>query len=161
MLNSLKDLYWLAGLLEGEGSFMHGPPSKPNSPIISVDMTDEDVIARVSEIFKRKYHPVKRRDKKHKESYAVRLTGKKAVSLMMMLYPLMGNRRREKITAVLSRYDYEAEEINRKRQADNNRKLAGTDIEWALLNKDKLSLRERARHLKVHHETLRRVLKIR
>ena len=33
---SLTELHWLAGLLEGEGSFMAGPPSSPGLPIIAV-----------------------------------------------------------------------------------------------------------------------------
>ena len=28
--------YWLAGILEGEGTFMSGPPSEPNSPIARI-----------------------------------------------------------------------------------------------------------------------------
>ena len=46
-----RDLYWLAGLLEGEGSFMRGPPSRPNMPAIAIQMTDEDVIQRVAQLW--------------------------------------------------------------------------------------------------------------
>jgi len=42
------DFYWLCGLLEGEGSFMKGPPSRPQYPVISMCSTDEDVMQRVS-----------------------------------------------------------------------------------------------------------------
>ncbi len=41
------ELHWLAGLLEGEGSFMVGPPSDPRRPAIAVQMTDEDVMRRI------------------------------------------------------------------------------------------------------------------
>ena len=34
------ELHWLAGLLEGEGTFMTGPPSSPGLPVIAVNMTD-------------------------------------------------------------------------------------------------------------------------
>ncbi len=44
-------LHWLAGLLEGEGSFLKPPPSAPNTPRITLQMTDEDVVQRVQEIF--------------------------------------------------------------------------------------------------------------
>ena len=40
--------HWLAGLLEGEGSFMKGPYSSPNLPIVKVEMCDEDVIRRAA-----------------------------------------------------------------------------------------------------------------
>ena len=43
----LTELHWLAGLLEGEGSFMTGPPSSPGLPVIAVNMTDQDVMARI------------------------------------------------------------------------------------------------------------------
>lgn len=51
-----NDLHWLAGLLEGEGSFMKPSPSSPNCPIISLQMTDEDIVKRVSLLFNCKYH---------------------------------------------------------------------------------------------------------
>ena len=53
---SLTELHWLAGLLEGEGSFMTGPPSSPGLPVIAVNMTDQDVMARLGRIFGRKVH---------------------------------------------------------------------------------------------------------
>lgn len=45
---SRDTLLWLAGLLEGEGSLIPGPPSYPNSPIIAIQMTDEDVVAKAA-----------------------------------------------------------------------------------------------------------------
>lgn len=48
------DRYWLAGLLEGEGSFLKGPPSAPRYPVLSLQMTDEDVVARVAAMLGRK-----------------------------------------------------------------------------------------------------------
>ena len=47
----------LDSLLEGEGSFMPGPPSYSNSPIIAVQMTDEDVVVRVAQAFGVTYVP--------------------------------------------------------------------------------------------------------
>jgi hypothetical protein len=87
------ELHWLAGLLEGEGSFMAGPPSNPRMPIISLHMTDQDVIARVGRIFSRKPHSVRRRDPRWQPSYLVRVTGGRAVHWMTLLRPLMGERR--------------------------------------------------------------------
>src|SRR4051812_29292397 len=43
---SAQDLHWLAGLLEGEGSFIAGPPSAPRSPIVQATMVDRDIIDR-------------------------------------------------------------------------------------------------------------------
>lgn len=61
-----NDLYWLAGILEGEGSFMKGPPSAPNSPVVSCNMTDLDVIEKISKIFNRTVLFSKSRNSKHK-----------------------------------------------------------------------------------------------
>ena len=40
------DLHWLAGLLEGEGTFMAGPPSAPRTPAVQLSMVDRDVAER-------------------------------------------------------------------------------------------------------------------
>jgi hypothetical protein len=45
-LSQQETLIWLAGILEGEGSFMKGPPSSPNRPVISMVTTDIDVALR-------------------------------------------------------------------------------------------------------------------
>ena len=65
----LTELHWLAGLLEGEGSFMTGPPSSPGLPVIAVNMTDHDVMARLGRIFGRKVHTQKPRNARWRTSY--------------------------------------------------------------------------------------------
>ena len=47
---SPQSLYWLAGLLEGEGSFLKPPLSKPTRVILSVEMTDRDVLDHVADL---------------------------------------------------------------------------------------------------------------
>lgn len=98
---------WLAGLLEGEGSFMKGPPSSPNNPRISIQMTDEDVIARVAHIFGVRYVSSRRykKNKNWKPSFGVILRGKKAVQMMKDLEYWMGDRRREQIRRALASHD--------------------------------------------------------
>jgi hypothetical protein len=65
----IAELHWLAGLLEGEGSFMVGPPSSPGLPVIAVNMTDNDVMARIGRIFERKVHLVRPRNARWQTSY--------------------------------------------------------------------------------------------
>jgi hypothetical protein len=101
-----QSIHWLAGLLEGEGSFLKGAPSAPNTPSIAVSMTDEDVIERVARYFGVKYHAVGKRQEHHKTPYTVHLKGAKAHDLMRQLYPLMGLRRREQIDRALENYVY-------------------------------------------------------
>lgn len=46
-----EELHWLAGWLEGEGSFLRGSPSKPNSCRITAGITDKDIAEKVGKIF--------------------------------------------------------------------------------------------------------------
>lgn len=96
---------WLAGLLEGEGSFMIGPPSSPNRPCISIQMTDEDVIMRVSRIFGVKPLKLQRGiEKGWKPSCMIHLRGKRAIELMRIVFPYMGNRRKKQIERAIQSY---------------------------------------------------------
>jgi hypothetical protein len=47
----MDEIFWLAGLLEAEGSFVAAPPSDPKRPRISLAMTDADIVERVSRLF--------------------------------------------------------------------------------------------------------------
>src|SRR5712664_747929 len=46
-----SDFFWLVGILEGEASFIKGPPSRPYCPYVCLQMSDEDVIARVASLW--------------------------------------------------------------------------------------------------------------
>lgn len=101
-----RDLYWLAGLLEGEGSFMAGPPSAPNQPRISVQMTDLDVIERVAALFGVSYiHERQGSKAHHATAYTVNVRGTRAMDLMRKLKPFMGDRRQLQIEDALDSYD--------------------------------------------------------
>ncbi len=99
-----KDLYWLAGLLEGEGSFQKPPPCEPNRPRITIEMTDEDVIQRVNNLFDLNYYH-KIIDEEHenwKPSFRVTFRGKKAAALMRSIYSVMGERRKRQIEIAIN-----------------------------------------------------------
>lgn len=96
------ELYWLAGLLEGEGSFMAGAPSTPNAPRISVAMTDRDIIDRVAALFGMTVTIRQPQKDHHKPSYVTCLRGKKAIDLMTELRPFMGKRRQEQIDRAIA-----------------------------------------------------------
>lgn len=98
-----RDLLWLAGLLEGEGSFGKASPSMPGSPRVVVSMTDEDVIQRVATLWGMtvfRHHRGK--EKGWKPTCITRLSGGKAVALMKRLRPLMGQRRQAQIDAAIA-----------------------------------------------------------
>jgi len=102
-----NQLYWLAGLLEGEGSFLKPTPSAPNRPIVGLQSTDEDVIAKVAQIFGLKYgswHSDLYKDKGWKRVFRVYLRGARAVEFMLLIKPLMGSRRQQQIDCALASY---------------------------------------------------------
>jgi hypothetical protein len=93
-----QDLYWLAGLLEGEGSFQKPAPSEPKYPRITLRMTDLDIVQKVVRFFGRNYiHTHKSKQANHKDCYSTLVKGNPAVQLMRQLYPLMGERRKQQI----------------------------------------------------------------
>ena len=98
---------WLAGLLEGEGTFsMNG-----TYPTISVNMCDRDVISRAAALMAldetRVWEPFDARDEARgwSRSYATAVTGARAAELMRTLRPLMGSRRRAAIDRALAVYE--------------------------------------------------------
>lgn len=98
------DLYWLAGLLEGEGSFVAGPPSAPTVPRIQLPMTDRDVVARAAHLFDRRFWRSDRGiELGCKPVFLTAIKGAAAVQLMSALRPIMGVRRQGQIDRALVR----------------------------------------------------------
>lgn len=88
--SALRELYWLAGLLEGEGSFLAPPPSMPNCPHIVVQMCDRDVVDRAAKVLGvRKVQSWDPPDPRHKTIYQARLRGVRAVTWMRTLRPAL------------------------------------------------------------------------
>ena len=105
---------WLAGLLEGEGSFHTSINRAGARPRISVAMTDKDVMERVARELETKvlgpypHGP----DGKYQPMYNVAVAGKRALGVMLTLYPEMGQRRRQQIKAVLSYWEHSGKEAD-------------------------------------------------
>lgn len=88
----IKNIYWLAGLLEGEGCF--GLSS--GCIRISLNMTDRDIVEQVADLFGCRvstYQPLGNR----KRVYSAEIFSNRAAGWMMTLYSLMGERRKIKI----------------------------------------------------------------
>jgi hypothetical protein len=95
-------LFWLAGLLEGEGTFLKPIPSDPRRPILACRMTDRDVIELVATAFGTS---VQANDKgQHQTEFAALVRGARAVELMRVLRPMMGRRRKEAIDRAVLDY---------------------------------------------------------
>jgi hypothetical protein len=96
------DLHWLAGLLEGEGTFLAGPPSAPRSPAVQVSMADRDVVARAAALLDCAVTVVPARREGWRTAYSARVRGARAVQWMERLRPLMGARRRQQIDRAIA-----------------------------------------------------------
>lgn len=102
---SLAELHWLAGWIEGEGSFLAPPPSDPRRPRISGVTRDRDTGAKVGCLLRVKpcHENSKRiRSRGWSPTWRTLIRGNPAISMMNALLPLMGNRRREQIAVALS-----------------------------------------------------------
>lgn len=96
------EIAWLAGLLEGEGSFGY----YKGSPTVQIQSTDVDVVERVTEMMGGKpYLPWKPKGKEHyKLVYKCSVHGAKAIGWMMTLFLFLGERRQAKIAEVIEEW---------------------------------------------------------
>jgi DNA-binding transcriptional regulator YiaG len=145
------DLAWLAGLLEGEGSFLKAPPSKPNCPHVSLEMTDKDVVERAALLMEGKAVRVNIRNDLWKQSYRVIIRGSRGVALMRLLYSMMSARRRAQIDAALETY------IPRKK-GDNTRRLSEDKVR-EIRNRNGFTISALAREFGVSRASIRDVRK--
>lgn len=95
------DLVWLAGLLEGEGTFdLH----KGKYPRVRLAMVDRDVVGRAASLMDTKLrlslHRAPAQPTWHSE-----VSGVRAAEIMREVLPYMGTRRSGKIAEVLARYE--------------------------------------------------------
>lgn len=106
-----SDIHWLAGLLEGEGTFIVynklGTTSK--TFFIQVGSSDYDVMLRVHRLFVTpssiSQHKSKIRDGHiRKIHYRVTVHNNRAIQWMMTLLPLMGQRRQAKIKELIQEW---------------------------------------------------------
>ncbi len=101
----ISNIYWLAGLLEGEGCFTFNS----RLPMIKIEMTDKDVIVVARNIVSPAINITTRIQKprfaeNYKPLYGFQINGSKAVQWMMTLYSLMGERRKSRIKEVLNEW---------------------------------------------------------
>lgn len=105
---SSEEIAWLAGILEGEGSFWLNKSTVSGKlyqyPLITVNMTDLDVIERVTELFGVTPYKIPIRPDR-KQSWRATIQGAGAVSLMRLLRPWMSERRGEKIDELIAYWD--------------------------------------------------------
>lgn len=89
----------LAELIEGEGCLLF----QDNSPSIRLEMCDKDVIEWANNLFGSTIY-ARKRFKNWKTTYLIVVSGQKAISIMMSIYPLMGQRRKTKIKEIIEKW---------------------------------------------------------
>lgn len=98
-----KDIAWIAGLFEGEGSFGNRNGSSPG---MYLQMTDRDVVERAAKILgvdvQRPYKP--RGKATYKQVYGLAVCGSHAIGWMQTIWILMGRRRRERIRQIVKEW---------------------------------------------------------
>jgi len=106
-----NDVYWLAGLLEGEGFFgiisCHQAGKIYRYPRIGVSMCDRDIVERVSKIFGgvSVYALKPQGTGARLPQFRTLVSGKRAAHWMTILRPIMGTRRQTQIDRCLEEWD--------------------------------------------------------
>jgi hypothetical protein len=101
------ELHWLAGWLEGEGSFLAPPPSAPKLPRISGHSKDLDVLEEIGCLLRIKptFDRSHARHPGWSPTWRVLKKGTRAILLMRTVEPLMGERRKAQIQRAVAAAD--------------------------------------------------------
>ena len=96
---STKDLYWIAGFLEGEGGFRKGGNSK-YSQTVYASQVQKEPLERLQKFLGGSLKPQGKRGT-HSSHWRWNAYGNRARGIMMTLYTLMSPRRQEQIKQAL------------------------------------------------------------
>src|SRR6266853_474466 len=97
----INEIHWLAGLLEGEGSFGYY-----DCAVLQLHMTDFDIVNRAQKLIDSTAN-IRTQIKKggdYKIQYVLHVSGANAIQWMMTLYSLMGERRKSKIKECITKW---------------------------------------------------------
>jgi hypothetical protein len=92
------DILWLAGLLEGEGSF---DAHRGKYPRVRLAMTDRDIVGRAASLMDAKIR-LSLHNAPSKPTWHTEISGERAAEIMAEILPFMGSRRSGKIAEVLA-----------------------------------------------------------
>lgn len=124
---SSEEIAWLAGILDGEGSFLLNRSIVGGKvylyPKITVNMTDLDVMERVADLFGTSTYVLPKKEDR-KQAWRASIQGAGAVSLMRLLRPWMSERRGEKIDELVAYW--EARSSARAQRSDSMKRVVAT-----------------------------------
>jgi hypothetical protein len=98
------DRAWIAGLLEGEGSFIVNRASRFSYPVIKVEMCEREVIDRAAGLLDATVWVVPPGTEGWRPTYVAQIAGHRAAEWMRALRPYLGLRRTAAIDAALGAY---------------------------------------------------------
>jgi len=98
------DRAWIAGLLEGEGSFLASRDTRSSYPVVKVEMCEREVIERAARLLDTTVWFVPPGTEGWRPTYVAQIAGHRAAEWMRALRPYMGLRRTAAIDVALSAY---------------------------------------------------------
>ncbi|TMC44235.1 MAG: hypothetical protein E6J23_08280 [Chloroflexi bacterium] len=98
------DRAWLAGLLEGEGSFITHREGRLSYPVIKVEMCELEVMERVADLLETRLRVEPSRAEGWRPTYVARIAGHRAADWMGAVRADMGLRRTAAIDAAIAGY---------------------------------------------------------
>jgi hypothetical protein len=113
-------------------------------------MTDEDVIAKVADLFGVAYNGSRPKKRKWKYTWRVTLRGERAVGMMRQLRPWMGCRRQAQIDAAVQSFKFDPNYWTRRSMPDR--------AELTALHGQGMSCRAIARKMNVSHSWVAKVV---
>jgi len=103
-------MFWLIGLLEGDGTFSY---SGAHTPMIRIAMTDKDTVQRAADLMGCEVRFKKRGKAHYKDLFTATIGGFRAADLMVRIYSDMSMRRQEKIQSILANYSGPGHKLSR------------------------------------------------
>ena len=97
---SMKDIGWVAGFLEGEGSFQ----SARNTPCVSASQLNPEPILKLHRILGGGMNQFHHKLTKGNTFFRWNAYGPRAMGIMLTVYPLLSVKRQEQVQKVIWRY---------------------------------------------------------
>jgi len=124
---SLNDIYWAAGFLEGEGSFL----LTCRSPFITASQVEKTPLVTIQELFGGTIRLKKRPpDSRFKDISIWTIHGKRSIGLMMTIFHLMSPKRQEQIKKVIKVWKLKRRKPKTKTHCPNGHKYTFSNTEY-------------------------------
>lgn len=96
----MRDLYWAAGFLEGEGSFMN----QRFQVVVSAVQVQREPLERLLSLLGGKIYFCRKKNPKHSDYFKWNTQGSRGAGVAMTLFSLLSTKRREQILKALAHW---------------------------------------------------------